>query len=221
LHARFPDLRQRIDGADVLDFGCGEGYQVLALLALGARSVTGVDIVPGLVSRAKELTQGYEGISITDAVPNMATYDVIISQDSLEHFVDAETILDVWRRVLRPGGSVLVTFGPPWLAPYGAHMHFFTPVPWVHLLFPERTVMSVRSRFRDDGATRYEAVEGGLAKMTVRRFERLVRERGFQIVSVRRDTVKGLPGAGVPVLREFVTNNIAAVLQPKRDAAAP
>jgi len=209
----FPDLRSHIHGSDVLDFGCGVGAQSIACLDAGARSVVGVDT--NLATLAIAQRSARENVRFTDRLDlNTDRFDVIISQDSMEHFDNPEAILDLWRRVLRPDGRVYVTFGPPWYAPYGAHMHFFTRVPWVHLLFPEHTVMRVRSYYRNDGATHYRDVQGGLGKMTVGKFERLVERSGFGIAWSRRDTVKGLPVSRVPLIREFLTNNIAAVLNP-------
>ncbi|CAN5864331.1 hypothetical protein BH24ACI4_BH24ACI4_08100 [soil metagenome] len=59
-------------------------------------------------------------------------------------------------------------------------MVHFTKLPWVNVLFSERTVMQVRARFRDDGATRYEEVVMGLNRMTIARFERLIRASGMK-----------------------------------------
>jgi hypothetical protein len=77
-------------------------------------------------------------------------------------------VLDEMRLAACPGGCVLITFFEPWLSPYGSHMSHFTRVPWINVLFSERTVMNVRSLFRSDGATRYEDVEGGLNRIDSR-----------------------------------------------------
>ena len=213
LHAAFPELLQWINGADILDFGCGCGHQSIALAAKGAKSVMGVDIVSANVAEARCLSGGATNVAFAETVPDQASFDIIVSQNSMEHFEDPLQILRLWRRSLRPGGFVLVTFGPPWLSPYGAHMHFFTAVPWVHLVFSERTVMSARSKFRDDGAMHYHEVPGGLAKLTVGRFEHLATQAGFRISMARRSTVKGVPGASIPVLRELIINNVSVRLQ--------
>jgi len=207
----FPDIVSQIRGRDILDFGCGEGAQAIACLNVGARSVVGVDTNPAILSVAQQSAR--DNVRFADRLDlNTDRFDVILSQDSMEHFTDPEAILALWHGVLRPNGRIYVTFGPPWYAPYGSHMHFFTKVPWVNLLFSERTVMRVRSRYRNDGATRYKDVQGGLGKMTVGRFERLVKRSGFRVEWSRRDTVKGLPVSRVPLIRELLTNNIAAVL---------
>lgn len=219
LRNAFDDFDDVIADKRVLDFGCGTGYQAVAMIEAGAAEVVGLDIVPALLRRARRHAAEH---GVSDRVSfhlgsdqgKIGTFDVIISVDSMEHFVEPATVLETWRHLLRPGGIALVTFGPPWLAPYGAHMHFFTRVPWVHLLFPERIIMDARSRFRADGAERYEEVEGGLGKLTVRRFERLVAESGLACNHLSFTPVCGMRSATrIPLVRELLINNVAAVLQ--------
>ena len=190
--------------------------QSVACLDAGARSVVGVDTNPAPLVSARESVADHplrDKIRFVDRLDlDAAHFDVIISQDSMEHFDHPESILATWHRALRRNGKVYVTFGPPWYAPYGAHMHFFTKLPWVNVFFAEETVMRVRSRYRSDGATRYQDVQAGLGKMTVSRFERLVKHSGFRVEWSMRETVKGIPVSRVPVIRELLTNNIAAVL---------
>lgn len=217
-----PNYSTIISGKRVLDFGCGSGHQTVALAKSGAAFVTGVDIVPALIADARGLahTQGVDSMtcfidaSTTPLDDLDGQFDVIVSQDSMEHFLDPAAILTQWRRLLRPDGVVLVTFGPPWLAPYGAHMHFFTKVPWVHLLFSERVVLAARSKFRNDGARHYADVEGGLGKLTIFRFDSLVHAAGFRSETPLLTPVKGMRTlTKIPLLREFFTNNVATILR--------
>lgn len=50
------------------------------------------------------------------------SFDIIILHDSFEHFHDAQAILEQMTRVVRPGGILLIKFGPPWKNPWGRHM---------------------------------------------------------------------------------------------------
>lgn len=219
LRGEFADFDDRIRGARVLDFGCGSGHQTVAMAMSGAAHVTGIDVVPRLVQEARALAIEHGVADKTDfrdgpGDDDASAFDVIVSQDSMEHFADARGVLELWRSLLRPGGIALVTFGPPWFAPFGAHMHYFTRVPWVQLWFSERTVMDVRRRFRDDGARRYEDVEGGLGKMTVGQFLRLVKESGFHTESLKLTAVKGIDlVTRLPLVRELLTNNVSAILR--------
>ena len=242
----FPDFEQEIEGKDVLDFGCGAGFQSVAMAQCGARFVLGLDTNPKTLARARELgaSMGLEGrVEFVEAldrfgisVPPCSTqipkhrvlrqaqdaqeeFDIVISQNSMEHFPDPVAVLVEMKRALRPGGRIFVTFGPPWFAPYGSHMGFFTRVPWVNLLFPESAVMKARSRFVDDGAMRYGDVEGGLNKMTLRGFERTVAQCGLVMTRRRYDCVKGLDFlAKVPYARELFVNHVSCVLRQAQDA---
>ncbi len=213
-----PGLLDEVRGTRVLDFGCGDGHQAVAIARRADARVVGLDVQPDCIARARRLARAMgveERATFTTRLAEDERYDRVISLNSMEHFANPGSVLRSMRDVLAPGGSILVSFCPTWLAPYGAHMHFFTRVPWVHVLFPERTVMAVRARFRDDGARRYEEVPGGLNRMTVRRFRRLVREAGLEARSERVDYVKDLAVLGrFPPTAEFFSNRVAAVLVP-------
>lgn len=219
LYIVFPDLDHLISEKRVLDFGCGSGRQTLALARSGARLAVGLDTNSRVLESARELAARTpnvdpERVAFTEsALPELeASFDVVISKDSMEHFSDPAGTLSTMRRLLKPGGRILISFGPPWYAPYGSHMHFFTRVPWVNLLFSERTVMRVRTRYRDDGAMRYEDVESGLNRMSVGRFEALVRQSGLRIVRQNYRCIKNIPFARVPLIRELFINHVVCIL---------
>jgi len=206
----FPDFESAIRGKDVLDFGSGYGYQTIALAEHGAASSTGVEIEPGLLASARALAEDRNSIVLfTSAIDGL--YDVIYSQNSFEHFQDPEGTCADLRAHLRPGGRIFITFAPPWLSPYGAHMFFFTRLPWVHLLFPERIVMAARAQYRSDGAKTYS--ECGLAKMTIQRFEQIIQQTGVRVEFCRYDCVRSLNFlAHIPLLREMFINRVSCIL---------
>jgi SAM-dependent methyltransferase len=140
-------------------------------------------------------------------------FDIAISQNSMEHFLDPVGSLKEMKNLIHQKGKILITFNPPWYAPYGSHTHFFTKLPWVNILFSEKSVMEARSHFREDGATRYEEVEGGLNRMTVAKFEKLVSTCGMSIQSKKYRCVKKLDFLGnIPLLRELFINYISCIL---------
>jgi SAM-dependent methyltransferase len=216
-----PDFLTRIDGKEVLDFGCGTGYQSVALARMGAKHVVGLDINATFLQKARELASDFglaEQVRFTDSFTRELynRFDVVISQSSMEHFKNPARALDEMKAAVKQDGVILITFGCPWYSPYGSHMHFFVRLPWVNILFDEKTVMNVRSRFRNDGAVRYEQVEGGLNKMSVKKFERLIRECDLEVVYKKYEAVKGISFVvRLPVLRELFVNNISCILAKK------
>lgn len=99
-------------GQDVLDVASGEGYGS-ALLAQTARSVIGVELSEQTVAHA---TAAYtasnlrfkQGDARTIPVEN-GSIDVVVSFETLEHFFEHECFIAEVRRVLRPGGRLILS----------------------------------------------------------------------------------------------------------------
>jgi SAM-dependent methyltransferase len=213
-------LDAHVRDRDVVDYGCGLGFQAVALARDLACRVIGYDILADDLDHGRRLAreQGLAEDRVRFAAPpgadTAAVCDVVVSQNSFEHYADPESVLATMVRLLRPGGLLLLSWGPPWYSPNGGHTRFFCWLPWVHLLFPEQAVMAHRARFRDDGATRYEDIEGSLNRMTVARCERLVAASGLRVEAVHRTCIKRLqPLGAMPVLREMATGHLSYVLR--------
>ena len=219
LHRVYPNLSSLVSGKRVVDFGCGTGHQSIALVKKYDCTVIGIDTnkntIKKAINNAKIHSVSSQQLSFVESIsPDMLnSFDVVISQNAIEHFGDPEQILNEMNSLLKDSGIVLLTFGPPWLAPYGSHMQFFCKVPWINILFSEKTVMKVRSNFRNDGAVRYEEVESGLNRMTVTRFENIVSSNNLKLRAKNYECIKGMNWlAKLPVLRELFINHISAVL---------
>jgi SAM-dependent methyltransferase len=207
-----PEFLEITSGKAVLDFGCGYGYQAAALAQRGCQ-VTGLDLPRTTFGETWKRLQAQHTNLVLTSDAAKGTFDVVYSCGSFEHFSDPQAILRLMRAYLRPGGTLVITFAEPWFSPRGSHMDGFTRLPWVNLLFSERDVLAVRSLYRKDGARRYEDVEGGLNRMTVARFERLIRGSGMAVVYIRLLAVKRLPlVTRVPLLRELFAASCTAVL---------
>jgi ubiquinone/menaquinone biosynthesis C-methylase UbiE len=98
-------------GQIVLDLGCGAGEFSAALLEDGATPIA-VDVAAEALRRARErvpgldarLWRGGEPLPLAD---NAA--DVVWAGEVIEHVVDVAPWLSEVRRVLRPGGTLLLT----------------------------------------------------------------------------------------------------------------
>ncbi len=210
-----PELLNEFAGKEICDFGCGTGSQAAAFAKTGAKMVVGIDTNMKRIKEAQEQYQGISNLSFFIASDGVSPgqFDVVISQNSMEHFPDPQAAFMEMASLLKPNGKYLVTFGPPWFAPYGAHMQFFTQVPWVHLLFSEKAIMNVRRRYTFDGARRYEDVESGLNKMSLSKFRKIVQTSGLTVIFKKYDCVKGMNGLGsLPILNEFFINHVTYLL---------
>jgi SAM-dependent methyltransferase len=209
----------------VLDFGCGHGWQAIAMVQRGARYVVGVDILHADTAAQNAAAHGCsEQTRFFPALPFdlRGTFDLVLSCRSFEHFSDPTWALKEMREAATPGGLVVISFAEPWWSPTGSHMSFFTRLPWANIWFSERTLMAVRARFRDDGAVRFAEVAGGLNKMTLAKFERLIAVSGLQEEFRRYYATKRLPiVTKIPVLRELLVSALALTLRKPAGTAPP
>lgn len=219
LRREFPDFSILVKGKRVVDYGCGGGRQSVALVLEEGCVVCGIDMNISALQKAKGLAAreqiGDERISFVERPTHeiYGTFDLVISQNAMEHYRYPRAALGEMKRLIHSKGEILITFGPPWFAPYGSHMHFFCKVPWVNIIFSERAVMKVRALYRDDGACRYEDVESGLNRMSLTKFERMIAETGLAMRSIKYTCVKGQDWlAYVPFLRELGINHISCIV---------
>lgn len=216
----YPDLGALVSGKRVVDFGCGAGLQGIALARRYGCSVVGVDSnARTLMTAARNATRfgasPGEVRFVEHVSPDSAGgFDVVISQNSFEHFAYPDRVLHTMGSLLGDGGLILLTFGPPWFAPFGSHMYFFCGLPWVNILFPEAAVLKARSHFRHDGARRYEEVESGLNRMTIRKFERIVASCGMRVRYRKYECVKRIDALSrLPGFRELFINHVSVILE--------
>jgi len=94
--------------ARVLDAGCGSGRNMVELARLG--TVTGIELSQTSVSlaRARLLGDVIEG-SVLSMPFDADSFDLAVSLDVIEHLDEDLDALRELRRVVAPGGSLLVT----------------------------------------------------------------------------------------------------------------
>jgi SAM-dependent methyltransferase len=206
-----PGIWDELAGQSVIDYGCGTGGDAIEMAQRGARHVLGLDIFPkalAVAARAAERANVSERCTFGTATEQRV--DAIVCIDCFEHFGDPSAVLRTMAELLNPGGTVFISFGPPWLHPYGGHS--FSVFPWAHLLFTERSLLRWRSRYCSDGATRFHEVRGGLNQMTVRRFERLVEESPLRMTEFAAVPIRLLRLFHNRLTREFCTSIVRCKL---------
>ena len=109
---RYLMAREWCRDKDVLDVASGEGYGT-ALLAQVARKAVGVEIAPDAVDHASSAYKANNlNFLVGDAraLPSPdATFDVVTSFETIEHFGEQQLFLSEVRRVLRPGGLFIAS----------------------------------------------------------------------------------------------------------------
>lgn len=135
------------DGKDVLDVGCGWGGKAIHFAEhTKLKSIAGFDL-PGVfdpaaamqLARQKKLdncvfTTGYaESIPFPDE-----QFDVVLSEDVLEHVADPEQAITECHRVLRPGGRLVAKF-PSFKSMKAHHLDRALSLPGLHYALPIAT----------------------------------------------------------------------------------
>ena len=109
---RYLLAREYCRGLDVLDVASGEGYGT-ALLSQVAKSVVGVEIDGEVVEAARrEFSRDnlrYEQGNACLLPLKDAVVDVVVSFETLEHFAEHEQFFQEIRRVLKPGGLLIIS----------------------------------------------------------------------------------------------------------------
>ena len=244
---------EAVDGKHVLDFGCGDGPLSLHL-ACTARplSIVGVDVIPEAIERARAAAARIDPllracplefrVGHTQRLPvDDASIHTILAFDCMEHIMNPDAIMAEWRRVLRPGGRVLIEWSP-FKSPWGGHMQSLIPIPWAHILFGERALFEAAERLYDDPQyvprhwdydeegkrhpNRWRSRRrfrdfGYLNELDVSSFRRIAADSGFVIDRLEAKPL-GSGGAkrvigrmllALPLTREYATNFIIAELK--------
>jgi 2-polyprenyl-3-methyl-5-hydroxy-6-metoxy-1,4-benzoquinol methylase len=112
--ARYRFAAQLVEGKRVADIACGTGYGTEMLALSGARSVHGMDISEDAVAFCKK---HHSAPNATYSVANAQKlaaildneFDIVVSFETIEHLHGVEAYLDEMTRILRPGGTFLVS----------------------------------------------------------------------------------------------------------------
>jgi SAM-dependent methyltransferase len=135
--ARAATLR-RIAGderARTLEVGAGDATVSWCLAETGARA-TAIDLTDRLY-KDRVRDSGVE-LLVGDATAmelDDGAFDMAFSFNSFEHVDDPGAVLGEMLRVVRPGGTVHLDFGPLYFSPYGLHGYRTLNIPYASLLF--------------------------------------------------------------------------------------
>ncbi len=109
---RYLLAREYCRGRRVLDIACGEGYGSALLAGVAAR-VIGADIAPDAIAHARRRYQHPNlqftvGDCVAIPLPDQSV-DVVVSFETIEHHGQHEVMLREMKRVLSPGGTLIIS----------------------------------------------------------------------------------------------------------------
>jgi len=193
-------------GTAALDLGCGLGLFGSELQKKGCQ-VTFADVAD---LRSPQLEgASFRLLDITaDDLSVAGTYDLVISSNVLEHISDPAYFLANAHRLLRPGGTLYLSW-VNWLSPWGGH-HFSL----FHYLGPKRGHLVYdkvvrRPRAHTPYVDLFPTSISGTLKMI----------RANPELRIKKIVPRYYPElwfiARVPVLREFLTGNCVILIERK------
>ena len=216
----------------VVDIGCGAAGKTLYFATFGVKHIYGVDILENYRQVAETLAKEHGLSGKFTFMPNDAaklpfgdsSIDTIILNDTIEHIDRPEDVLLECLRVLTEGGKVFLNF-PPYSHPYGSHLHDAIALPWAHLFFSDKTIISV---YEDavcqlpysEERMKYRKTECGekflhINKMTIRRFGQILQRLELNPVYYKEVPLRRKLAllAKIPFLKEGFMKTVVCVIQ--------
>jgi len=213
----------RFSGNKILDVGSGSGIKT-AFYSMKSGEAIGVDIDKGDLReshrfiRERELEQVDFVAAEAGHLPfRRNSFDIVISNDALEHFKNWRNAVLEMERTVKSGGYVCINFGPLWLSPFGSHMdfsEFFSP-PWAHLIFSEETIKDVLILFgkiREIDRDKHLFMHH-LNHITVMEFKEMLKDTKLNILFFKLRTVPPFEALLKTPIREFFTTGVVAILE--------
>lgn len=164
-HARF--MKEFVSGLvketdRILDCGCGDGVGLERFKSMGCKNVIGVDVTLEKAEAARASGYTVHVADMHDLKIRSGSIDVVYSSHSLEHARDPIKVLSEFRRVLVPGGSLILVLPFPDVGDDHIHLGKFV--------------------LKTDPASVADGGSNGLADV--------LEKNGFEVVTLRQDSFR-------------------------------
>jgi ubiquinone/menaquinone biosynthesis C-methylase UbiE len=162
-------------GKDVLEVACGAGIG-LGYIAKDARRVVGSDIDEQLLAFARETYKGNPKVEIrqcdAQSLPfDDKSFDVVLLYEAIYYIPDANKFFAEARRVLRPGGSlIIVTVNREWCGfnPSPHSIRYFSAKELIESLLPFGFDSQVFLAFPERSDSFKSKIVGSIRKVVVK-----------------------------------------------------
>jgi ubiquinone/menaquinone biosynthesis C-methylase UbiE len=225
----FPDQytsQEFLSGKIILDDCCGSGGKAILLSELGVGKVIGIDIGSKFIDEATKFAESKGNKKVEFLVGDAHklpfqdnTFDTVYSFDAFEHVSMPDKMLSEAKRVLKPGGKLIMSF-TTWGKAKGHHLTDAINVPWAHLLVSEESLMQAyKAKAKPE---RYIFRAGTLDskklaycnKMNLRWARKLVKNSGMKVLLFKPVSYPGLLGIMTKIgLAEYFSRVVTAVLE--------
>ncbi len=138
-----------LEGCEIADIGAGDGIIDLGLVVLAkAAKVVGFDIRAVEEDDLLDMARAAGVEEVADGLPpelefrtslpcqmpaETASFDHVISWSAFEHIADPVCVLREARRILRPGGVLMIQLWPFYYSEHGSHLWDWFPEGFTHL----------------------------------------------------------------------------------------
>jgi SAM-dependent methyltransferase len=191
-----------LEGSVVADIGCGDGIIDLGIVVRARPAkLVGFDIravnTEGLLDMARtagvpEVARGLPAaLEFRTSRPRQlpadnASFDHVLSWSAFEHIAEPVAVLREAKRVLRPGGVLMIQLWPFFHSEHGSHLWEWFPEGFAHLrLTPDELAERVLASGCDpDWGTRMMREYPHLNRITLDDLQRALLAAGFVVVKL-------------------------------------
>ena len=98
----------------ILDLGCGRGWLSVILSQIGFTSA--IDLADVAISRARDMypTVDFRSGDVFKKLPERSFFDLVVSQEVIEHVEDQPAFVNLVADLLKPGGYFIFTTPNAW-----------------------------------------------------------------------------------------------------------
>lgn len=148
----------------VLDAGCGEGYGAELLRTAGADAVVGLDYDSTTlrhVAKVYPQVNPLQGNLVQQGFAD-ESFDLVVSMQAIEHLWDQPAFIAECARVLRPGGTLVLSTPNRLTFPSGNwyHTRELTAAEFVELVEPELEVTEILGVWHGERLAHWESAYG-------------------------------------------------------------